>query len=239
MGTSAGVARYDQGAWTILTPQNSGLPDERITCMSIDVRSGQWFGTQAGIGVLRDTGWAQYTINNSNIAGDYITAIHTNVLGEIWMGTSRNGLNRYYGEWKPITKFYWVPAYGIPGTTISDFAAEEETGTVWVGWLPESFDGGGQGGLTTYSGGRWSNNYPGLPSRYIGCIYITDENVKWIGTDKGLVRFTNFANKQTFRTEYTGMKSNDVRDVIQDGKGNIWIATKDGGLTKYKGEANG
>lgn len=239
MGTSAGVARYDQGAWTILTPQNSGLPDERITCMSIDVRSGQWFGTQAGIGVLRDTGWAQYTTANSNISGDYINAIHTNVLGEIWMGTSRFGLNRYFGEWKPITQFYWVPAYGIPGKTISDFAAEEETGVVWVGWLPESFDGGGLGGLTSYSGSRWSNKYDGLPSRYIACIFISANNVKWIGTDSGLVRFTNFASKTTFRAEYTGLKSNDIKDIVEDQNGNIWIATKGGGLTKYKGEANG
>jgi len=236
MGTSAGVARYDDGDWYLLTPQNSGLPDERITCLSIDVRSGQWFGTQAGIGVLRDTGWAQYTTANSNISGDYITAIHTNVGGEIWAGTNRNGLSRYYGEWKPITNFYWVPAYGIPGTTISDFAAEEGTGVVWVGWLPESFDGGGQGGLTSYIDKRWSNRYPGLPSRYINCIYIDDRNVKWIGTENGIVRFLEFDDRKTFQAQFTGLKSNIIRDIVKDRKGNIWIATKDGGLTKYKAE---
>ncbi len=235
MGTMAGAAKYDNGSWTLYTSSNTELHDERITCIEFDSHNNVWFGTQNGIAVKRDTGWAIYNTENSNISGNFINKINTNVGGEIWAGTSKDGLSRYFGYWKPVRSFTWADGSGSPGNTISAFDAEVETGMAWVGWLPER-NGAGRGGITTYSEGVWRFKNINLPSNYITCIYIDAENTKWIGTDAGLLRFVDLGDRVIFDETNSNLESSYIKTVVKDQLGFVWIATRDGGLTKYKRE---
>ena len=74
------------------------------------------------------------------------------------------------------------------------------------------------------------NNSP-LPSNGIYCIVIDNNNVKWIGTDKGLARFDG-NNWAIFNTN-NGLLSNKVVAAAVDKSNNLWII--DSVLSKYDG----
>ncbi len=68
-------------------------------------------------------------------------------------------------------------------------------------------------------------------------------NCMWIGTSGfGLIRY-NFYNKkfdfiETNNTSKTALHSYIINEIIPDGKGNIWVATFEGGLAKYQTSLN-
>ena len=60
-----GLAQFDGVTWTVYDSGNSGLPDNRVECLVIDVRGNVWIGTSgsiwtggggAGLAVYREGG---------------------------------------------------------------------------------------------------------------------------------------------------------------------------------------
>ncbi|OGU67766.1 MAG: T9SS C-terminal target domain-containing protein [Stygiobacter sp.] len=67
----------------------------------------------------------------------------------------------------------------------------------------------------------------GLPDKQINSIHIDDQNVKWIGTSSGLVKFDN-SNWTLFNTTNSPLPSNYITGVASDGKNSTWIGTDSG-----------
>ncbi|MEP6713364.1 MAG: histidine kinase [Ferruginibacter sp.] len=70
---------------------------------------------------------------------------------------------------------------------------------------------------------------------------VSDErnNCMWIGTSGyGLIRYNFYNNKfdflKTNNTSKTALHSYIINEIIPDGKGDIWVATFEGGLAKYQ-----
>lgn len=75
----------------------------------------------------------------------------------------------------------------------------------------------------------------GLSSNEITCLYEDHDHYLWIGTREGLNRFDG-RRFEIFRNDPknpNSLSGNLVVDVLQDKQGVFWIATKDGGLTRY------
>ncbi|MBU2493999.1 MAG: T9SS type A sorting domain-containing protein [Bacteroidetes bacterium] len=70
-----------------------------------------------------------------------------------------------------------------------------------------------------------------LPDNQIQSIYIDQDNVKWLGTASGLVRFDG-DKWDVYDTSNTTIPSSYITDVETDGKGGIWIGTG-AGLVHY------
>ncbi len=236
VGTVGGLAVIDGDIWTVYTTFNSPLPNDRVTTVEFDYRLGRkWIGTQNGLVRLDGNEWIIYNTSNSDLSGDYITAIDVNVFGEIWIGTSKRGISRYYGVFKKITNYYWVWQFGDPGSTVSCFGSDTLGGNTYIGFLPER-NGPGLGGLASFNGSSFSNKFPGLPTREIYDIEVDRDGYKWVATSQGIVKFKIWGDHQTYRTEYTPMKSNYITNVGIDQNGIVWFTTIGGGLTKYKGD---
>ncbi|TAJ13363.1 serine/threonine protein phosphatase [Marinilabiliaceae bacterium JC017] len=85
-----------------------------------------------------------------------------------------------------------------------------------------------------------SSTSDGLSEDLVSSILEVKDNILWLGTNKGIF----ILNKETDRIEEfsyadssefaTILKSNYIRDLLQDKLGNIWIATQFG-LYKYNG----
>lgn len=74
----------------------------------------------------------------------------------------------------------------------------------------------------------------GLPSNAVYCIFKDSRGLMWIGTDAGLVKYDGYK----FHTISTrdGLAGNFIRDILEDKKGNLWIACYGDGLSKFDGK---
>ncbi|MDE0683271.1 MAG: SpoIIE family protein phosphatase, partial [Candidatus Poribacteria bacterium] len=63
----------------------------------------------------------------------------------------------------------------------------------------------------------------------------SQEGILWLATSRGAVRYDGI-NLTTYTTKEDGFLVDNVRDVIEDSRGNIWFATRGGGTVRYDGE---
>jgi hypothetical protein len=74
----------------------------------------------------------------------------------------------------------------------------------------------------------------GLPSNAVYCMFKDSRGLMWIGTDAGLVKYDGY-KFQTISTR-DGLAGNFIRDILEDKKGNLWIACYGDGLSKFDGK---
>jgi hypothetical protein len=56
IGTNEGLAGFDGSNWQTFNVLNSGLPNNIVVCMSIDVDGNKWIGTYNGLAVFNENG---------------------------------------------------------------------------------------------------------------------------------------------------------------------------------------
>ena len=69
----------------------------------------------------------------------------------------------------------------------------------------------------------------------INASLVSREGTLWLATSHGAVRYDGKRLK-TYTREEDGFLVDNVRDVIEDSRGNIWFATRGGGAVRYDGE---
>lgn len=76
-----------------------------------------------------------------------------------------------------------------------------------------------------------------FPNYSINSTVRDQQGLLWIGTNDGLCRYDSPERVKIFKAnneEYpSGLLSNTITKILPDGKANLWIGTKLGGLTKY------
>ncbi|MFN3939305.1 MAG: two-component regulator propeller domain-containing protein, partial [Chitinophagales bacterium] len=75
----------------------------------------------------------------------------------------------------------------------------------------------------------------GLSSNNITCLYQDTKGFLWVGTDYGLNRFDGifFTTFYADNSNPNSLSGNYIVEIIQDRDEIFWIATLDGGLTRY------
>lgn len=63
----------------------------------------------------------------------------------------------------------------------------------------------------------------------------TQDGVLWLATSRGVIRYDGEKAK-TYTTKEDGFLVDNVKDVMEDSRGNIWFATWGGGTVRYDGE---
>ncbi len=63
----------------------------------------------------------------------------------------------------------------------------------------------------------------------------TQDGVLWLATSRGVIRYDG-ENAKTYTTKEDGFLVDNVKDVMEDSRGNIWFATWGGGTVRYDGE---
>ena len=69
----------------------------------------------------------------------------------------------------------------------------------------------------------------------VNASLTSQDGVLWLATSRGAVRYDG-KNLTTYTTKADGFLVDNVRDVIEDSRGNIWFATRGGGTVRYDGE---
>ena len=69
----------------------------------------------------------------------------------------------------------------------------------------------------------------------VNASLTSQDGVLWLATSRGAVRYDG-KHLTTYTTKADGFLVENVRDVIEDSRGNIWFATRGGGTVRYDGE---
>ena len=69
----------------------------------------------------------------------------------------------------------------------------------------------------------------------VNASVISREGILWLATSHGAVRYDG-KKLRTYTRKEDGFLVDNVRDVIEDSRGNIWFATRGGGTVRYDGE---
>ncbi len=226
IGTNRGFVTYDGFSKHMYGFRTSGLPNYWVNAIGFDNSDTWYIGTQGGLTASNGTAW--FTYNFETIPDTFITTIFSDNSGNLWIGMKNKGIiKRANNNWKS----YYANGASIINNYVRAIT-ESPLGEIWVGFGKLSGSGGG---LSYYDGNVWQNVYVLPPASQTNAILIDKNNVKWVATDQGLVRFTNNADVTVFNHDNTGLNINDVTGVAQDSRGNIWISTNGAGLVEYKG----
>tara|TARA_R110002049_G_scaffold301166_1_gene493053 strand:+ start:15715 stop:19731 length:4017 start_codon:yes stop_codon:yes gene_type:complete len=154
--------------------------------------------------------------------------------GVVWVGSS-SGLFYFDVE---QDKFKIVPINnitGIEGSIVRDIA-EDQSKNLWLGT---------ENGVIVYNKNThtsfkinqsFNNDKNQLSDKAVYSIYISDENIVWIGTYFGGV---NYAKLEQTGFLHLAAKANGnylrgkaVSQIIEDDQNVLWVSTEDGGITK-------
>jgi ligand-binding sensor domain-containing protein/signal transduction histidine kinase len=225
-----------------------GLPEDFPTCMTEDREGNLWIGTEAGR-LHRLQPKIVLTLTTSDgLAHDDSWTIFESRNGSVWVGTAA-GLSQLQTSGTSDVRLASAPSPIKPEVArrrfeISNYSprdgladkvirslAEDASGTLWVGtgngldsfrdlqFTHHRFPGVDHGDL---DGKGWNKIYAIAPGQ---------DGSLWAGVPNGLHRLRD--GRDTFYTTANGLSTNDVRALLQDRTGNLWIGTGGGGLCRF------
>jgi len=187
-----------------------------ICSLWADREGSLWIGLESnGLGRLRTKQLTTLTAADG-LPNDSTRSVFQDRQGNLWIGTAsgfakyRNGSITRYGD-----------ADGLRLGTVRSFE-EDADGVVWIAAAQELF---------LLKGGKLTK-FPGWKSASeIKVLYRDARGRMWAGTDgDGLFEFEN-GRIRNYRTQ-DGLASNQVRALLSDRQGELWIGTF-GGVSRY------
>lgn len=238
IGTNDGLNRYNGSEIKVLKSNDkNSIISNYITALVEDKNGNLWVGTDQGVSKVNLDDYTiknyRYYENNKNTPYSSILSFYLDKEGSIYMG-SNCGVYLYNEEDDDFKKILGLKddlgyknVYSIN---------EDKNNNLWIGTDRGLY----KLSLKTKKVTNYTAKY--TDTKRWGTIYsifFDDKDNMWIGTgENGLKKIDIEQNKiQSFFADEKNnskLKSNSIRNVLQDSYGNIWIATEKG-LSKYIG----
>lgn len=228
-----GLAHYarDDGVWHRIE-----VPSMKVTAI-LPVDGLLWLGTFGGglVGYDPDTGQQEAFTRESTGGGlvdDEITVLLADGKGGLWIGTHGGGLSYF-----DVRRQSWTP-YEMKGPRGDVRALAMDTrGHLWVGTF-----GGGVLRYDPVSGG-WlvytrATTDEALTSDHVVSLLTSPDGDVWVAlsdmkAEGGVAHFDGrLWRSHTRENTGGGLASNDVRTLAFDGRGGLWVGTREGGLSR-------
>ena len=88
-----GIGKFDGNNWTIYTPSNSPIPENKVWSISVDQNNVVWIGTETkGLVKFDGINWTIYNTSNSVITNDRIDALAVDKLNNLWIAPNYGGI---------------------------------------------------------------------------------------------------------------------------------------------------
>jgi len=231
-GSEYGIFRYDKasGKTSLLTTGN-GLATNKIKCIVEDREGNILLGTSGeGFEVYSGQKFISYSKNNG-LANNQVWAICQDNLDRYWFGTSEGISVADLKQGKETTFTNYTTQEGLSSNDVRALVSDKN-GNVWVAtW-------GGK--VIKYD--KSLNRFVNIPAlndivyTLVSSLMIDRHDFLWIGTLEGIVRHDlNSGNIKTFRT-IDGLSDNDISCIYEAKNGDVWIGTKQKGITVYNGK---
>ncbi|MDH4107104.1 MAG: diguanylate cyclase [Gammaproteobacteria bacterium] len=219
--------------------QDDGLSQSSVISIHQDSEGFIWFGTENGLNrydgyefkhFRRDRG------NNAALRNDFIFALTEARDGGLWIATNGGGLSYFDADRQQFRNFLHDPANpeGIGGNIVRALLRDRDD-RLWVGMRGA--------GLDRYDArdGKFHHIDLGGPAS-VFALYQDRRGAIWAGADEGLFRIDpetgavrHFANDPDDGTSLSG---NQVRSLLEDARGNLWIGTRGAGLNRFSLETS-
>ncbi|PKN72907.1 MAG: hypothetical protein CVU50_05105 [Candidatus Cloacimonetes bacterium HGW-Cloacimonetes-3] len=222
-----GLVRFDGANWAEINLSTSGMPNVGIESLAIDAEGTKWIGTWNNLVSFDGTHWAVYDSTNTNHVLDdsTINCIAIDAQGVIWMASGDRLVSFDDTNWLSYEPTQY---HG----NINCVAIDSQN-TKWVGLEVGIYD---TYGLASFDGTTWTPyntmNSP-LPSNYIRCITIDNQDALWIIASNSLVRFDG-DNWTVYNSSLWGQAETSVHCITIDAGGSIWLGTSDG-IVRFNG----
>ncbi len=218
-GTMGGVSEYSKFTFEVYQ-DHDGLKDNNIFSVMVDKEGNIWAGSNSGLTRFdrkRFISWGP----QDGLPDYTITALLQDSGGDIWAGS--------YSELSLIREGHirnFQDTSILDQRLIYDLAADRHGG-IWIAT---------EKGIYYFRNGRYSVPFPGHEIEETGVrgIFCTGDGL-WAATDNGVYHHTFSSGLWDHLTTANGLVNNKCRDITQDGRGNIWVAT-DGGLSRISQE---
>ncbi len=226
IGTNGGgVNVFEKGKRTAIHNKETGdLTHNSILATYKDSRDNIWIGTFWGGGInFYDRKTRRFNTISINGANDQdIRCFFEDANGRMWVGT-HIGLFVLDANTKQVMNHYTGTKDRLPEDIIRSISQDDQ-GRMWIGTFGQ--------GLGVYTPDMehlaFFNNYNGLFSNTIDCIFKDSHGKMWVGTGEGLVYFNDMDSlKYTIYGEY-GPENTVVHAITEDQAGNIWLSTNAG-----------
>lgn len=201
-----------------------GLTHSEVYAVCEDGNGNLWVGTLGG-GLLQFDGFnfTAYT-EESGLLNDFVRSLMVDRQGRVWIGTEA-GVCLYDGR-----DFLLPDTLNTgPGIRTITSLLQDRHNNYWMGTEKDGIY------VLSDTGYTHITTENGLPDEHINCLNQGPDSAIWIGTEKGAVIFDGQYFSSLTRRD--GLPSNLIRGICDDGKENVWIATYNGGVSRYAGDS--
>lgn len=230
LGTQDGVNRYDGHRFRVYKPDvrdAHSLRGVNVAGIVEDKQGNIWVGTEEGLNRY-DRASDRFSLIRTSSRKRRTSPFHATGQ-EIWFSSEGEGLMVYNfktGKLRRIGKY----AHINRDFDFVDWTTYTPTGDIWILY---------RRGVARFSL-RDKNYHPyftdtplneyGEP-RTVYCLAVDQDDIAWLGTDRGLVRFDHRRKQHQFFEWASGSRPlGVVYSVADDGKGRLWLGTRRNGL---------
>ena len=152
--------------------------------------------------------------------------------GNYWIGSMKNGLYYYLSKERALQKINDEAIFSI---------FQDQFHSVWVGTSGAGIFKYNLDEIIFHTYRLFSEEKTNSHRNHIWAIYQDSTGLVWLGTNYGIKFFNRLKNnhkQSTYKTEllkrFYVLKNTQVRNIVPDKKGNIWIGTLGNGLFQYR-----
>jgi signal transduction histidine kinase/ligand-binding sensor domain-containing protein/DNA-binding response OmpR family regulator len=236
-----GLSRYDRQKGTFTNyshdPKNARSISHNSVNAIYEDRSGiLWVGTyEGGLNksdlLKKKFAHLSYQAGNVNsIRENDVNALCEDAAGNIWL-SNNYGLDKLDRKTGLYTHYDYPQAPENHGDHNANCIYEDQTGRLWIGLKG--------GGLKMFDRVRQQfTHYPynpadstGIPNGNVSTIYQDKQGTLWFGTFFGLARLDEHTQQfMTYKPSEILTRRFSVKEIVEDGKGNLWLAASEYGL---------
>ena len=214
--------------------QVPSLSNKRINCLLPLAKATLLVGTKQGLFI--SDGNNSFREVSPTPAPAEILALASGLKGRIWIGTERQIFKADPKDIDARGRIHSLDQLTVNGNTAVTALFEDRDGNLWIG-EPEAIERYQDSAFITYRRSESSaeDSSEGLPCSNCGAIYVdADQGVWFAPPDGGLFRISQ---GRVQSIEIAGLK-NDIIYSITGAAGEVWVARRNGGLTRLTVEGN-
>jgi len=218
--------RPEKGGASLL--QVPSLKNKRINCLLPLANATLLVGTEQGLFITH--GDSSFSEVNPTPGHAEILALASGVKGRIWIGTERHVFKADPKDIDARGGIRSLEQLVVNGNRAVTALFEDREGSLWIG-EPEAIERYQGSAFITYRSSESSSegSSKGLPCSDCGAIYVdSDQGVWFAPPDGGLFRISQ---GRVQSIEIAGLK-NDIVYSIAGAAGDVWVARRNGGLTR-------